>query len=199
MPPKRSDIGKGAGSDNIGIYLSIYLSIHPSIDPSIHPSIHPSIDPSIHPSIHLSIYPSFRPSIHLSIHPSIHPSICLLYISIVNSDTKWIFPIPFNFFAYGSDTHSSKNNSRVRQSDYLCKVNKWNFRSHTFDFLPNYRFLSNIAIKQSITTFKYLAYYRLFQLKEKCLQDQCKSIRVLVYHYCVPNILQRKETVMQQI
>lgn len=132
-------------------------------------------------------------------HPSIHPSICLLYISIVNSDTKWIFPIPFNFFAYGSDTHSSKNNSRVRQSDYLCKVNKWNFRSHTFGFLPNYRFLSNIAIKQSITTFKYLAYYRLFQLKEKCLQDQCKSIRVLVYHYCVPNILQRKETVMQQI
>ena len=57
--------------------------------------------------------------------------------------------------------------------------------------------IGKIILSLSHATLKYLVCYQVIQDELRRLQDQCNSLWVLVFNYCVSNYLQRKDTVMQ--
>ena len=94
-------------------------------------------------------------------------------------------------YVYWGIIHCSKNNSGVSRSSYaviqrisliyacICYFLKWKYFFNIWEIKPSL----------SKPTLKYLFYCQVFWVKVRRLQDRCRFIWTLVFHYFVSNIL----------
>ena len=130
----------------------------------------------------ISIFPLWRLRWNLEIYR---------FSKIVNCDTNLIFPILFKVL-YISLRYTYIAHKKFWSKGIQLRGKQKNFLDIWIYFL-NWKYFSDTRKNNPLLSnpkLKYLLYCKVFWAKVRRLQDQCRAIWKLVFHYFVLNMLQ---------